>query len=183
VSGSRHHGLGLLDMRKLLPLLVLLLTACVTAQAEQVSNKAIKTYDFSKLAAWVGKSPSSAVVKGGKSFWDDSDLQRALAALLGKDEAKLIYTGWNGAFSESDVTKFGNVINVYICKENDCNLNALELYVDIQKNILQGCYRRANNFIRGEDYWISNIEKSRKLPAEACSKSPGESGYRIYGTK
>jgi hypothetical protein len=129
--------------------------------------KAALPADLSMVGQWAGQYPSDAIV-GGKPLWDQSGVQEAVRAAMGKyffaPLKKDIHT------PEAPVAADGKgFFAVWTCSNgDDCGGNNITVFFDSVAGNAQVCLR--NSEVSGgrvQDLWLAHGE-ARALPINGC---------------
>ena len=112
--------------------------------------------DLSTVGQWTNKYPFDKIA-GGKSLWDQTGVQAAMRAAMGKRFFALSLNGMNGP--EGPVASDGKgVFGAWSCKAHDCGDNQMTVYFDSASGSAQVCWRSAGD----------NSGEARPVPTNAC---------------
>jgi hypothetical protein len=122
--------------------------------------------DLSTVGQWTNKYPFDKIA-GGKSLWDQTGVQAAMRAAMGKRFFALSLKEMHGP--EGPVAGDGKGrFAAWSCKAHDCGDNQMTVFLDSTSGSAQVCWRSSDgNSGEAQDFWLAN-GKARPLPANAC---------------
>jgi hypothetical protein len=122
--------------------------------------------DLSTVGQWANKYPFDKIA-GGKSLWDQSGVQVAMRAAMGKRFFARSQKEMHGP--EGPVASDGKgLFAAWSCKAHDCGDNQM-MFFDSTSGSAQVCWRSSGgNSGEAQDLWLAN-GKAHPLPINACS--------------
>lgn len=165
-------------MRKLLPLLVLLLTACNTTWAQDKSAEKNYTY----LKAWEGRYPIQlpkdnplGMPEQKENLWDDSKLIANFEKTLNSNRLNDLRSGWKNGIKASKVTMFDDYIAFFVCENHNCYENQTSIFVNVNTGQIEACWRSNSSLDGkqgGQEVWLRSSTAPKILKNGACNVEP-----------